>query len=139
MDRNEVRRNAAIGGLLAIIEEIEDGHLMLLEQAALAEERLREEDKSLRNLRMALASLGHDLGIPCEWDQATHPACLCAADSRSEGYCKAPVPLPEDWVVICDGCNAHEPFEHRCHQAGSRRGNIVVHGKLVTGPCSCNE
>ena len=35
-------------------------------------------------------------------------------------------------MLICDGCNVREPFEHRCH--GSR---MQVRGENVSGACEC--
>jgi len=37
-------------------------------------------------------------------------------------------------MIICDGCNVREPFEHRCH--GERS---VVLGQHTNKPCECPE
>lgn len=33
---------------------------------------------------------------------------------------------------ICDGCNVHEGWEHRCHIH-----NIVIKGEFTTKDCEC--
>ncbi|HAG27773.1 TPA: hypothetical protein DCG61_03255 [Patescibacteria group bacterium] len=35
--------------------------------------------------------------------------------------------------IICDGCNVHEPYEHRCHGADQ----ISIGGEIHAGPCGC--
>ncbi len=40
----------------------------------------------------------------------------------------------ESCIIICDGCNVREPFEHRCHGYSS-----VVYGEQTNKICGCRE
>jgi len=37
-------------------------------------------------------------------------------------------------ILICDGCNVREPWEHRCHG-----NNASISGIRIGVPCMCNE
>lgn len=42
--------------------------------------------------------------------------------------------LPDDDLLICDGCNVRWPHEHRCHGDQAR-----VDGEPTEGPCECPD
>ncbi len=134
MDRNELRRNAAIDGLLGVLEIVDNAHVTAIDAQVEADNVLHEVTVQRRSLQMALASLGHNLGIPCQWDQDTHPTCLCTAEKQAKSGCRQPVPLPEGDVP----CTWTED-DPACDCADWRRALAVAGPLRCKALCSCGQ